>query len=197
MPNDSILNNHSNKLVTNQLKLAKREFPIRDLKECITKLHRNLTDEKTTASQQHIFSVEQSIKIQSRLKYLRCLELFEKLMPNSKGFINKNTIKNSTLEQWELDILKPLLNELEKFNEKLTFNDFLESISALFEYLPDSKIEEILKTTQIIHNRHHSTIYERGIEKLKKKEEALINKRIEICNKELSKCSFKPIFKRN
>ena len=137
------INSYKNCSSNAKIKPSKRKFPIENLSECISKLQIQAENLKKESFSK-FFSSEQSEKIQKRVKYLRFKEIFDKLKPNSKGFINKNTIKLTTLNEKQISILRPLLEEINKYDENLSFNDFLESIKALFEYFPSIKLSHLL-----------------------------------------------------
>lgn len=91
-------------------------------------------------------STEKTTKILQKLKKTRFLYLFENLLPDSMGYISKETIYKSTLPADILKVLKPLLTELEDLDEVLNLNEFSESMEILLKSLPPSDKSLILNT---------------------------------------------------
>jgi hypothetical protein len=126
-------------------KAEKREFPINNLPEYLTRLHEKNKDKHEYQLPIKQFSSELSQTIKSRLIYLRCQEIFQRLKPNEKKEINEETILKHNLESWQAKILHPLLEEICNYHVSLSFDDFFESASALFTSLCPYEVEALVK----------------------------------------------------
>lgn len=126
-------------------KAEKREFPINNLPEYLTRLHEKNKDKDDYQLPIKQFSSELSQTIKSRLIYLRCKEIFQRLRPNEKIQINEETILKHNLESWQAKILHPLLEEICNYHVSLSFDDFFESASALFTSLSPCEVEALVK----------------------------------------------------
>lgn len=93
-------------------------------------------------------STERTTKIVEKLKKSRFQELFNQLLPDSTGYISKETIYKSPLPENILKVLKPLLSELEDLDEILNINEFCESMEILMKSLPSSDKSLILNTSK-------------------------------------------------
>lgn len=91
---------------------------------------------------------ERTTKILQKLKKSRFQYLFDNLLPDSMGYISKETIYKSTLSAEILKVLKPLLAELEDLDEVLNLNEFSESMEILLKSLPPSDKSLILNTSK-------------------------------------------------
>lgn len=81
-----------------------------------------------------------------KLKALRYKEIFQELLPDTKGFINKETIYKSALPPEIKEILKPLLKELETYDEFLNFEDFYNAMEMLMKSISQAEKSVILQT---------------------------------------------------
>ena len=118
------------------------------------KIEKKLSPVKT--SQIPSFTTEKSDKIVKKIKLARFKQFFEDLLPNSKGCINKETIYKSKIDSKIKEIIKPLLNELENFDESLNFEDFCDAMEVLLRSIGLAEKNFLLNTTKKKTNNEES-----------------------------------------
>ena len=83
-----------------------------------------------------------------RLKNVKYKEIFDELLPDTKGFINKETVYKSGLQSEIKEIIKPLLEELECYDEFLNFEDFYDAMEMLMKSITPAEKSLILQTSK-------------------------------------------------
>ena len=93
-------------------------------------------------------ATENSEKIIKRLKNIKYKEIFDDLLPDTKGFINKETVYKSVLQTEIKEIIKPLLEELECYDEFLNYEDFYDAMEMLMRSITPAEKNLILQTSK-------------------------------------------------
>jgi predicted house-cleaning noncanonical NTP pyrophosphatase (MazG superfamily) len=91
---------------------------------------------------------EKSEKIVKKIKLTRYKEIFEDLLPDIKGCINKETIYKSNLPDKIKHIVKPLIDEIEEFDESLNFKEFCDAMEVLLKFTSPADKSLLLKTSK-------------------------------------------------
>jgi vesicle coat complex subunit len=98
--------------------------------------------------QKRTSSSERNEQILKKLKKTRYFQIFQGLLPDSMGYISKETVYKTTMPSPLLKILSPLLKELEELEEVLNFNEFYESLEILMKSLTSQEKNIILGTSK-------------------------------------------------
>jgi hypothetical protein len=91
-------------------------------------------------------SKEKSDKLFANLKSNRFLQIFQELLPNNKGVINKETVYKAKIEFAVRRVLKPILHKIENEDECFDSNQFLAVMEGLFKAIPVVDKAVLLKT---------------------------------------------------
>ena len=91
-------------------------------------------------------SKEKSDRLFANLKSNRFLQIFQELLPNNKGIINKETVYKAKFENSVRRVLRPILDKIENEDECLDLNQFLAVIEGLFKTMPVVDRAALLKT---------------------------------------------------
>ncbi|CAG9325416.1 unnamed protein product [Blepharisma stoltei] len=154
-----------------------------------------------------ILTDENSEKIISTIKRVRFFDIFSQLGPDESGRISSETIKKSTLQSTIRAIIDPLITELAQLNENLDFEEFYDSMNALFRRLTPGERSIILKIrkskeidesnklankSSLSRSFSASGMYEREKMRVKMLTEKFDEIRAEKQAEEIKKCTFKP-----
>ena len=182
----------------------------RNISEQLYSLRSKSQDTRRLPVQSSKLSIEQSEKIVKRIKELRYKQIFEELKPDVYERVTAITIKKSTLSPRTLEILSPLLKEIQEFNEKLSFAEFQESLEILMKVLRPDQKSIILKTcksrtpvksydfrpkinqSRLERPKSVENLYERGIKQQKWVQQKLENQKKMREASEMNECTFKP-----
>jgi hypothetical protein len=155
---------------------------------------------------------QKSERIMNKIKYQRYKEIFNMLLPDSKGLISKETIYKSSMSQNLKKIISPLLEELQELNETLEFNEFYDAMEMLMRVLSPGEKSILLlpsKPKTIVKEEYEfkpkinpgqltsSTLglYERGIQKKQEISRKLEKGREIKAEAEMKECKFSPNIK--
>ena len=94
------------------------------------------------------FAIEKSEQMVKKLKNSRYKEIFDELLPDNRGFINKETVYKSELDPKIKGILKPLLEELNNYDEYLSFEEFYDAMEMLMKSVSLGEKSLILRTNK-------------------------------------------------
>ncbi|OMJ66832.1 hypothetical protein SteCoe_36186 [Stentor coeruleus] len=87
---------------------------------------------------------EKSERIMKKIKYQRYKDIFNLLLPDTKGVITIDTVSKSQMPQTIKKIISPLLEELSELNETLDFNEFYDAMEMLMKVLTPGEKSALL-----------------------------------------------------
>ena len=93
-------------------------------------------------------STGKSQKLLKKVKKSRYMKIFEGLIPDSDGFISKETVYKSVLSEDIKHVIKPLIDELEDLEEFLNFDEFFHAMENLMKTLSPAEKSVLLKTSK-------------------------------------------------
>lgn len=87
-----------------------------------------------------------------KIRKTRYEEIFNDFLPDTKGFITRETIYKAKLQPKLKDMIKPLIEEIEQNDEKLNFNDFCEAMEILMKTLSQGEKTELMRMPKNVLN---------------------------------------------
>ena len=112
-------------------------------------MQKNSSMSPVKTSKKPALVIEKSEQMIQKLKDQRFQEIFEDLLPDIKGFINKETIYRSKISPKIRNIIKPLLDGLEKSEERLNFTDFCGEMNSLMKKVNQADKTRLLQSKRI------------------------------------------------
>jgi hypothetical protein len=80
-----------------------------------------------------------------KIRHNRYKEIFCDLLPDTKNLITRETVYKAKLQPKMREMLRPLLEELESYDEKLNFKDFCDAMEILMKSLSQAEKTELMK----------------------------------------------------